>query len=135
MESARNDTHNMISISMSQFGISLQEAFDHVGTLCSSAISRFLDAKDRLPSFDSGGPIDKDLARYVRGLEDWMVGSLHWSFESSRYFGATGRGVKLTRTVKLDEDKRRAEFLKRPKWSCMTHPGGDGDSDLDSYGY
>lgn len=133
----------MISISMSTLGLSLQDAVDHVGMLCSSAISRFLAAKRRLPSFDAGGPIDRDLALYVRGLEDWMVGSLHWSFESARYFGGTGLGVKVTRTVRLDEKgaedarRRRAEFLKKvgPKWACVTLPGGDGDLDSGPYDY
>lgn len=128
---------------MATLGLSLQEAVDHVGMLCSSAISRFLAAKRRLPSFDAGGRTDKDLAAYVRGLEDWMVGSLHWSFESARYFGGTGRGVKVTRMVKLDEKdaeearRRRAEFLRRvgPKWACVTLPGGEEDSDLGPYEY
>ena len=91
----------MIAITMRTLGLSLQEAVDFVGDLCTAALSRFLAAKKRLPSFDRGGRIDHEVAVYTRGLEDWIIGSLHWSFESSRYFGKEGKGVKKRRVVKL----------------------------------
>ncbi|KAI5116644.1 hypothetical protein M0805_000404 [Coniferiporia weirii] len=100
VENARDDTHNMISITMLTLGLSLQDAVDYVGELCSASIARFLAAKRRLPSFDQGGCVDRDVAMYVRGLEDWIVGSLHWSFESARYFGGEGVGVRKTRIVR-----------------------------------
>ena len=91
----------MIVIVMQTQGFALQEAVDYVGTLCKASIDRFIEAKTRVESFDCGGQIDKDVAQYIKGLEDWIVGSLHWSFESERYFGKTGRQVKNTRVVKL----------------------------------
>jgi hypothetical protein len=39
--------------------------------------------------------------RYVQGLQDWIVGSLHWSFMTYRYFGTDGAEVKKHRTIKL----------------------------------
>jgi hypothetical protein len=91
----------MIVIVMQNQGLELQEAVDFVGTLCKQSIDRFVEASKRVPSFDNGGQIDRDVAQYVKGLEDWIVGSLHWSFESERYFAKEGRIIKKTRTVKL----------------------------------
>ncbi|OCB91321.1 terpenoid synthase [Sanghuangporus baumii] len=104
VEDAREDTHNMIPIAMRTLNLSLQEAVDFVGDLCDAAVSRFIAAKRRLPSFDRGGRIDHEVTMYTRGLEDWIIGSLHWSFESSRYFGKEGRGVKKRRVVKLAQE-------------------------------
>ena len=91
----------MIVIAMQTMGLPLQEAVDFVGDMCSQSVRRFLDAKARLPSFDQGGPIDRDVAKYVKGLEDWMVGALNWSFASARYFRTNGRVVRKTRSVDL----------------------------------
>ena len=101
VEQSRGDTHNMIVIAMHIQDLSLQEAVDFVGDLCKQSIDRFIDAKSSLPSFDFGGPIDRDVAQYVQGLQDWIVGSLHWSFQSERYFGKSGQIVKKTRIVDL----------------------------------
>src|SRR4051794_41103484 len=39
--------------------------------------------------------------KYVKGLQHWIVGSLHWSFDTERYFGKNGLEVKTTRRVVL----------------------------------
>ena len=101
VEQSKGDTHNMIVIVQRTQGLELQEAVDFVGQLCKQSIDRFVAASKRLPSFDNGGQIDRDVAQYVKGLEDWIVGSLHWSFESERYFSKEGRVIKKTRTVNL----------------------------------
>ncbi|TDL18758.1 terpenoid synthase [Rickenella mellea] len=101
VEQSKGDTHNMIVIVMETEGVPLQTAIDFVGTLCKASIDRFNASKLLLPSFDGGNQIDRDVAQYIKGLEDWIVGSLHWSFETERYFGKLGREVKRTRVVKL----------------------------------
>ncbi|KAF8644897.1 hypothetical protein AX16_008181 [Volvariella volvacea WC 439] len=99
VEQSKGDTHNMISVVMNQEGLDLQSAVDFVGSLCKRSIDRFIHNRDNLPSW--GPKIDKDVQIYVNGLADWIVGSLHWSFETVRYFRKTGREVKATRIVKL----------------------------------
>ena len=89
----------MIPVVMHQEGIDLQGAVDFVGNMCKQSIDRFNEDRARLPSW--GPEIDHDVAIYVNGLADWIVGSLHWSFETERYFGKTGRQVKTTRTVDI----------------------------------
>lgn len=89
----------MIPVVMHQEGLDLQTAVDFVGDMCRQSIDRFIEEQQHLPSW--GPEVDRDLAIYVRGLADWIVGSLHWSFETERYFGKNGRQVKATRVVSL----------------------------------
>lgn len=89
----------MIPVVMNEEGLDLQSAVDFVGNMCKQSIDRFVDDRSNLPSW--GPKIDRDVAIYVDGLADWIVGSLHWSFESERYFGKVGREVKATHVVNL----------------------------------
>jgi len=100
VEQSRGDTHNMIVILMHHHGMSLQEAVDYVGEMCRLTIDTFILNKRRVPTF--GCPkLDADVAGYVQGLQEWIVGSLHWSFMTKRYFGDKGAEVKKTRHVAL----------------------------------
>ncbi|EKM57990.1 uncharacterized protein PHACADRAFT_251936 [Phanerochaete carnosa HHB-10118-sp] len=99
VEQAKGDTHNMIVVVMQQEGLDLQSAVDFVGELCQQAIDRFVDERESLPSW--GPEIDRQVDIYVSGLRDWIVGSLHWSFESERYFAKSGLEVKTARVVSL----------------------------------
>lgn len=67
--------------------------------MCASSIDRFNSERKNLPSW--GTAIDRDVATYVDGLADWIVGSLHWSFSSERYFGKDGAEIKRTRVLCL----------------------------------
>ncbi|CDO70012.1 hypothetical protein BN946_scf184354.g14 [Trametes cinnabarina] len=96
---SRGDTHNMIPILMQLRGLDLQSAVDFVGDLCKQTIDAFVANQQNIPSF--GPDIDRDVALYVQGLQDWIVGSLHWSFMTERYFGKSGAEVKKHRVVTL----------------------------------
>jgi len=101
VEQARGDeTHNLIPIFMVHHGMTLQEAFDQVGELCRETITTFEENLKRVPSFGSE-EIDSEVQKYIRGLQDWIVGSLHWSFITERYFGKDGELVKKTRIIKI----------------------------------
>ena len=89
----------MIVIMMHQHGMVLQEAVDFVGNLCKKSIDRFTENMTLLPQW--GTEIDAQVQIYVQGLADWIVGSLHWSFNSERYFGKTGLEIKKSRVVEL----------------------------------
>lgn len=89
----------MIPVVMNDQGLDLQSAVDFVGELCRQSIDRFIDDWAQLPSW--GPEIDRDVEIYVQGLADWMVGSLHWSYVTERYFGKTGLEVKKSRVVNL----------------------------------
>ncbi|THH32805.1 hypothetical protein EUX98_g1401 [Antrodiella citrinella] len=99
VEQSKGDTHNMIVVVMKQYRLDLQSAVDFVGRLCMQAIDRFNNDRKHLPSW--GPETDRQVEIYVNGLADWIVGSLHWSFESERYFAKAGPEVKKTRIVEL----------------------------------
>ncbi|THH29426.1 hypothetical protein EUX98_g4770 [Antrodiella citrinella] len=99
VEQARGDTHNMISVFMERQGHDLQTAVDAVGDLCKASIDRFEANRQSLPSW--GPKVDDDVQVYIQGLQDWIVGSLHWSFDTTRYFGQNGAVVKKHRVVTL----------------------------------
>jgi len=99
VEQSKGDTHNMIPVIMNHHSLDLQSAVDFVGQLCKQSIDRFNSDRAQLPSW--GPEIDRQVQIYVNGLADWIVGSLHWSFESERYFGKGGKEVKKSRVVNL----------------------------------
>ncbi|KAF8840213.1 terpene synthase [Paxillus ammoniavirescens] len=99
VEQSRGDTHNMIVVLAREQGLDLQGAVDYVGALCKGTIQRFEENRAMLPSW--GQELDEQVATYVEGLQNWIVGSLHWSFDSERYFGKEGLYVKQQRIVKL----------------------------------
>jgi hypothetical protein len=97
--STQGDTHNMIPVVMNEQGLDLQSAVDFVGEMCKQSINRFIDDRAALPSW--GVKIDRDVSVYVDGLANWIVGSLHWSFMTERYFGTNGAKIKAGRVVNL----------------------------------
>ncbi|KAL0957482.1 hypothetical protein HGRIS_001275 [Hohenbuehelia grisea] len=106
VEQSKGDTHNMIPVVMGQYGLPLQDAVDFVGTLCKHSIDRFVADRAAAPfvlsELDCWAPeVARQVDLYVSGLADWIVGSLHWSFESERYFGKSGHDVKRNRVVQL----------------------------------
>jgi hypothetical protein len=81
-------------------GLSLQQAVDRIGEMCKQTIDTFVENQARVPSWGDCS-IDRDVKLYVNGLQEWIVGSLHWSFMTTRYFGDNGGMVKATRIVEL----------------------------------
>ncbi|KAI0775257.1 terpenoid synthase [Trametes elegans] len=120
VEQARRDNHNMIAVVMHQHNIALQEAVDLVGALCKLSIDRFEEDRQRLPSW--GPDIDQDVAVYVQGLQNWIVGSLHWSFDSMRYFGREGAAIKRQRVVKLLPKQHNRQRKPPPDGSQIHAP-------------
>ncbi|KAJ6522663.1 isoprenoid synthase domain-containing protein [Mycena vulgaris] len=99
VERSRGDTHNMIVVAMHHHNLDLFSAAEFVGDMCRQAIEKFNVLRKEVPSW--GGKVDQDVAQYVQGLADWIVGCVHWSFETERYFGKANKSVKATRHVQL----------------------------------
>jgi alpha-muurolene/germacrene-A/gamma-muurolene synthase len=93
----------MICVFMINDGLNLQQAVDRIGDLCKQTIDTFVENQARVPSW--GDDVDKDVKLYVNGLQEWIVGSLHWSFMTTRYFGNNGGAIKATRIVELLSQK------------------------------
>jgi hypothetical protein len=95
VEQSRNETHNLADVLMIHDGLSLQQAVDRIGEMCKQCIDTFIENQKRIPSW--GDSVDRDVKLYVRSLQGWISGSLHWSFMTKRYFGDGGETVKATR--------------------------------------
>lgn len=91
--------NNILTVLMKAKGISLQQAANVVGEHSAKLMKDLEDAKKCLPSW--GTRVDTDVARYIRALEDWVIGNLEWSFKTVRYFGPTHDEIKKTRVVAL----------------------------------
>ena len=109
MEQSRGiEGNNILTVLMKEKGLNLQEAADHAGVLFGDLMDRFVAERKKLPSW--GPDLDRDINRYVDGIGDWVVGNLHWCFETTRYFGSAHKEVKRTRVVKLRPLKVDTKF-------------------------
>ncbi|KAI0072253.1 terpenoid synthase [Panus rudis PR-1116 ss-1] len=86
------DHHNLVAVIMKEEDCSLQIAVDSATDLLKAAIEKFLNLEKALPSWSP--EIDEDVDRYVQGLRDWIVGSIHWIYETGRYFDGNAEDVR-----------------------------------------
>lgn len=84
---------------MKEKGLSLQQAIDFCGDEFSAIMEDFAYDKESLPSF--GKAVDGNVQLFISALETWIVGNIHWSFSTKRYFGKEHEEVRRTLTVKL----------------------------------
>ncbi|KIO32334.1 hypothetical protein M407DRAFT_214286 [Tulasnella calospora MUT 4182] len=99
VEQSKGDTQNLVVIAMNELGLDVQGAVDHVGDMIRQRIDQYVMEKYCVPSW--GEEVDAQVAKYVEGLESWVIGVLHWSFDSERYFGAKHEQIKKDRIVTL----------------------------------
>ncbi|KZT30219.1 terpenoid synthase [Neolentinus lepideus HHB14362 ss-1] len=93
VDQGRGDQHNLVSILMEERHLALQGAVNYAGNLVKEYIETFVDNERMLPSWGDAR-IDEDVRVYVHGLRDWIVGSIHWAFETDRYFGQNTEEVR-----------------------------------------
>ncbi|QRV73699.1 terpene synthase [Ceratobasidium sp. AG-Ba] len=99
IEHAQGDAQSLVFICMLNEETDLQSALNRVEKLTQERTHQFVDIKKRLPSF--GSELEPQVAKYVRGMELWMQGSIHWAFTSPRYFGANVEKVRNTGIVEI----------------------------------
>ncbi|KAG1725836.1 isoprenoid synthase domain-containing protein [Suillus lakei] len=98
-EQSRHDMHNIVPVLMLEQGLDLQGAVDCASRLVAGAVKRFEDNRAILPLW--GEEIDRQVALYVEGMQNWMVGSLHWHCGCLRYAGEDGHVMTQDPTMKL----------------------------------
>ncbi|KAK7690888.1 hypothetical protein QCA50_005990 [Cerrena zonata] len=100
-EQAVGSTHNLVAAIMYERGVDIQTAINQAGDLCLECVVSFEQCRQALPSW--GADVDREVQLYVQGLQDWVAGSLNWSFDvaSMRYFGRNGEEMKKSRVVRL----------------------------------
>ncbi|KAI1428000.1 isoprenoid synthase domain-containing protein [Xylaria sp. FL1777] len=94
-----DDEHNIVTVIMKEFGLSVQDAFDEAGKLSNTKMDRFHHLYYNLPRWI--GPVDLDVHKLVDNIAQCVSGVMHWSYESQRYFGKRGLMVKQTRVMQL----------------------------------
>ncbi|KAI2634584.1 isoprenoid synthase domain-containing protein [Xylaria nigripes] len=89
-------------------GLGPQEAFSHIGEMVHSRYRRWEEAVSEVPKW--GDEIDRDVAKYIKGILSFSIGNLYWSFESKRYFGDRGPEIRKTRCLSV---RRSPAFLQK----------------------
>lgn len=84
---------------MCELSLSVQDAFDHVGTQYSQIPQTFRTDMKALPDFPA--PLDRLAADYVAGMGLSVYTNVKWSFATKRYFGKEGRAVEVHRRLIL----------------------------------
>lgn len=101
MEQARegHSCSNIVTVIMKEKALSLQETVDFVSAEFESLLEEFAEDKMSLPSF--GEKTDVDIMRFIDALETWIIGNIHWSFATRRYFGREHEEIRKTLVVRL----------------------------------
>lgn len=90
---------NMITFLQRTKDMSLQDAADYSGVIFRELLDKFIQGQKAIRSF--GADVDRDVKIYIKGVEEWIIGNIHWSFDCQRYFGKRGQEVKKSRVTKL----------------------------------
>ncbi|KAK7690875.1 hypothetical protein QCA50_005977 [Cerrena zonata] len=122
-EQSVGDTHNFVAVIMKERNLDLQAAMDYAGELCLACITTFEDNRKALPSW--GGDIDRQVNLYIQGMQDWIIGSLHWSFDCKRYFGTEGDAIKQHRVIQLAPQRKRVSAARNTIWYVTQQKSGD----------
>ena len=77
----------------------MQEAAVYSGVIFLNLLDKFIQGRKSIRSF--GADVDRDVKLYIEGIENWIVGNIHWSYDCQRYFGKRGQEVKSSRVTKL----------------------------------
>ncbi|MBE3559283.1 MAG: hypothetical protein IMW89_08665 [Ktedonobacteraceae bacterium] len=82
-ERARGDVNNLVVVVQHAYGLTLQQAIDHVNALVTAQARLFEETERQLPAF--APELAPKVQKYLDGLKAWMRGNLDWSGETHRY--------------------------------------------------
>ena len=84
---------------MHQNGVDRQEAIEQAGALWEKTLNWYFECRKAVPSW--GAEVDRAVAQYIQGLDDWIIANAEWSFETERYFGKDAQKIKQSLEVEL----------------------------------
>ncbi|KAF4601362.1 terpene cyclase [Pleurotus pulmonarius] len=99
-----DESHNLVTVVIQQFGVNVQDAMDYIGNLHDGLVDQFFEQWSRIPVF--GNQLDEEVRAYCNMLGNWVRGCDSWSFESARYFGVRGPEIQISRSVQLSGELR-----------------------------
>ncbi|VDB89812.1 unnamed protein product [Peniophora sp. CBMAI 1063] len=111
MEQAKGHTgNNVLTVLMQAHGLNLQDASTYAGKAYEEFMRTYLGAKEDLCAHSFGdAQLDKDVDRFIEGIENWPIGNIIWCFETVRYFPQPEE-VKKTRLVVLRPTKANVDL-------------------------
>jgi hypothetical protein len=77
-EQADGDYQNLVACVMVQHKLGLQAGIDYVTQMVADRMEEYKQLKASLPSFSPS--IDKELGRYITGVEDFLQGTVEWYY-------------------------------------------------------
>ncbi|KAH9912960.1 terpenoid synthase [Epithele typhae] len=84
---------NLVTVVMNEHRFAPQGAIHFAGNLVKDTVGHFLANEASLAEYDFGD-WDLETRAYVRGMRDCVVGTMHWMYETDRFFGDAGEDVK-----------------------------------------
>jgi len=92
---------NVIPVAMNELGLNLQGAIDYAAEQVRVLSAEWVAEMANVPSWDDP-EMDKQVAKYLRGLQYAIKGNAFWHLESGRYFNDGEREeIKCTMMVML----------------------------------
>ncbi|CAA7264469.1 unnamed protein product [Cyclocybe aegerita] len=118
LDHTRGNTYNLIEVLMAQKNLSLQGAMNLSGTMLKEAFTSFreherllFDALDpqkslqipliawmfarEAPSAEEAAATRESVQRFVTAMKDWIVGIVHWAYETELFFGKKGGEIRM----------------------------------------
>lgn len=92
-EYQQNGYHENIIPLLGHHGFSVQEAYNNIQDLLRSCFKAWYLALANLPSW--GETTDRDIQRYIKGIEDVIIGLAHFRWLSSPEFRSTNAEIVL----------------------------------------
>lgn len=79
-EQSDGDYQNLVFCIMHERNVGLQAAIDILTEMLSQRVEDYVELKKQLPSF--GSDVDRELARYLHALENFVQGTVLWYYLS-----------------------------------------------------
>ncbi|KAG4431668.1 hypothetical protein IFR05_012851 [Cadophora sp. M221] len=95
-EKDQNCPHNVIHL-LRHHGFTEQGAYDKAHDMLRERYRDWYVAMAGLPVL--GEKIDKEVQRYIQGIQDVVIANVNWSFRTERYFGKNRQRVRETRML------------------------------------
>ncbi|KAF8435388.1 terpenoid synthase [Boletus edulis BED1] len=89
----RKHEANIVTILMRERNVPLECAVSAAGMLVKQSVEAFLATEEALllvPDFAA----DHEVRRYLRGVRDWIAGSVNWLYETQLFLGEKGNEVR-----------------------------------------
>ncbi|CAO1601995.1 hypothetical protein XANCAGTX0491_005631 [Xanthoria calcicola] len=101
-ESAQGHKQNLVAFYRGR-GMTSQEAYDQIDVLLHLRYRDWYLAQADLPQW--GESMDRQVQKYIRGMEDLITSNLNWSFHTARYLGEQSEEVRRTRILRIPSDQ------------------------------